>query len=53
MKEFWVIDAKKLPNGFGVGYSCHATRALAVAKIAWYWKKVYPTHTFYIEEIRT
>lgn len=49
-KEFYVIDAKKLPNGFGVAYSVHATRALAVAKIAWYWKKVYPHKSFYVSE---
>jgi len=45
--EFWVIDATS-----GHACSTHKTRALAVAKIPWYWKKVYPSHSFYVEEIR-
>ena len=45
-KRFWVVSKR------GDTYcSGHATRALAVAKIAQYWKKVFPNDRYYVEEL--
>lgn len=44
--NFIVVSGKT-----GKAFSCHTSRLLAVTKIAWFWKRIYPNHEFFVQDL--